>query len=484
MRRVLAIFFAVIMVVGVGSASAQSRTSYFMEGSYFRNNMNPALAPTRGYLALPISGIGVGINSNFLSVDNLFYQRDGGLVTALHGSVTPEEFLGRLSDVNLLGVDTEVNILSVGFHAGRTFWNFGVGANVNAQVSLSKDLFSFVKTLGNGTYDLASTAVDAQGYLNAYLGTSFPVCKWANVGIRAKFLVGIADAHVGFDQLTADVDSRSVVGTLRGNWRMNAIFLENQYVTPEGGYEVPQGYNMWDVNRMLQNMKSYGGAIDLGAEFRFFNDHLKVSAAVTDLGFIKWNAITNIGGQVNGGINFEGFDLEGDFAFDDWSFEPSASESYESYTSRLNCNLNVGVEYNILKNHIAFGLLSHTKFYKTTTLSELTASVNFRPTNWITATVSHTFLSGNRPGIFGAALNIHPAVLNIFVGMDYIDTNLVVGPKVGEMQLYLPRYAKSLNVYAGVGFNFGRAKYVREAAAQQRALRKAERNEQRQQSVK
>ena len=35
------------------NASAQLRTSYFMEGSYFRNELNPALAPTRGYIAIP-----------------------------------------------------------------------------------------------------------------------------------------------------------------------------------------------------------------------------------------------------------------------------------------------------------------------------------------------------------------------------------------------------------------------------------------------
>ena len=60
------------------NASAQLRTSYFMEGSYFRNELNPALAPTRGYIAIPaLSGVGVNLNSNILSVDNFLYKHNG-----------------------------------------------------------------------------------------------------------------------------------------------------------------------------------------------------------------------------------------------------------------------------------------------------------------------------------------------------------------------------------------------------------------------
>jgi hypothetical protein len=146
--------------------------------------------------------------------------------------------------------------------------------------------------------------------------------------------------------------------------------------------------------------------------------------------------------------------------------------SYNGYSTMLNCSINVGAEYNILNNHIAFGLLSHTEFYNNVTMSELTASVNFRATNWLTATVSHTFLNGNRPGIFGAALNIHPGGINLFVGADFIDTNWVKYtrdmPETGMTlplsmnTLYIPRYAKSLNIYFGLGFNFGRPKHLRE----------------------
>ena len=45
---------------GIATSSAQMRTSYFMEGSYFRTDMNAALAPTRGYIKVPFAG-GLGV---------------------------------------------------------------------------------------------------------------------------------------------------------------------------------------------------------------------------------------------------------------------------------------------------------------------------------------------------------------------------------------------------------------------------------------
>jgi hypothetical protein len=128
----------------------------------------------------------------------------------------------------------------------------------------------------------------------------------------------------------------------------------------------------------------------------------------------------------------------------------------------VNCSLNVGAEYNILNDHIAFGLLSHTKFCNAMTYSELIASVNFRPTNWITATFSHTFLNKNRPGIFGFALNVHPAGINFFAGLDFIGARWVNSPTINGVQFPLLRYMKSMNAYVGIGFNFARPRYFRD----------------------
>ena len=465
MRRIIILIVATIAFTG--GLFAQSRNSYFMEGSYFRNDLNPALAPTRGYLALPgMSGVGLNVSSNFVSIDNFLYQRDGQTVTALHGSVSANEFLGKLPSLGKLAVDAKVNILGVGFYAKKMYWTFGLNTNLSADMALSTDLFKALKRLGNGNYNLGNTALEANAYLDAYIGTSFRVHRNVNIGIKAKFLVGVATADAQFSKLSANVSSDVVSATMRGAWHANGIMLDNSEVKAGEQLPINQLFAFNDVNYMLDNADNFGVAFDIGTEVRLFNDHLKISAAVTDLGFIKWSPNNYVSGELNGDFNFKGINFESSEADMESNFEMMATEAdaKTKYETMLNISLNAGIEYNILNNHIAFGLLSHTKFCNTMTYTELTASLNFRPTNWLSATVSHTFLNSNRLGVFGAAINIHSAGLNLFVGLDYIDTNLVVGPKAGGSNIYLPRYQKSFNVYAGLGFNFGRPQFIKDAA--------------------
>ena len=98
-----------LALLSVEGLSAQMKTSYFMEGSYFRTEMNPALAPTRGYVALPfVSGFDFGLSGNVLSVDNFVYQTDKGLVTALNGAVSSDEFLSRLPEIGLESLKADI----------------------------------------------------------------------------------------------------------------------------------------------------------------------------------------------------------------------------------------------------------------------------------------------------------------------------------------------------------------------------------------
>lgn len=477
MKKILYSVLAVVALLVADIASAQSRTSYFMEGSYFRTELNPALTPTRGYLALPfIGGLGVNWNSNYLSVDNFIYRKNNQLVTALNGAVSPSEFLNRLPNTGIIHTKEDINLLSFGFYTqcGKksVYWTFGLGLHLNAVNTMSKDLFTVLKTLGNGEYDLGDTYAEATVHSDVYLGAAFPITDWLTMGTRAKFILGMFNAGADFNHLAANVGTDGIDGKLHGDWRANGVLFRNEYIK-DGKYTGPMDVTPDTINLFLDNVKSYGFAVDLGLEARLFDDTLKLSAGVVDLGFIRWANVTHIGGQVDGYFTFKGVDVE-----TSEPMEPVGGidtdnifglEKYNGYTTSLACSLNVGAEYNILNNHIAFGLLSHTQFLSKAAYSDLTVSANFRPMNWLTLTLSHTFLNHNRPGVFGAALNFHPAGLNLYIGLDYIDTNLVTYTNEAFAEgalgrtLYIPRYAKSLNLNFGLGFNFGRPKHLKEA---------------------
>ncbi len=459
MKRLIYITLCVVAsMIGV-NGSAQILSSYFMEGSYFRNELNPALAPTRGYVALPaMSGVGVNLNNNFLSVSNFYYKNGSEVVTALHESVSADKFLRRLPNTGKSAVNANVNVLGAGFYTKRSFWNFGINLRTNNDFALSKDVFKVLKSLGNGYYDLKKTSLSSNTYTELYVGNSRKIIDLGygrlTAGAKLKVLVGLMNFSAEFDKMYADVSADNVSGYMQGSIRANGLIFDPSNVV--AGDEFSDEFINEDIGTMLNNFKNFGVGIDLGAEMTLLDEHLRVSAAITDLGFIKWSPDTHVEAETNANFFFKGVNFETGEA-------DSAGEANlcmkdvadRGYATRLNCGLNLGAEYNVLEDHIGFGLLSHTEFCQTATISELTASVNFRPAGWFSATLSHTLLNRNRLGVFGFAMNLHPAGFNFFVGADYLPLKMV---KYDEIPV--PYNAKSLNLYMGIGFNLGRAKYI------------------------
>ena len=446
----------VAVLGGFITASAQMRTAYFMEGSYFRTDMNAALAPTRGYIKLPaIGGLGVDFGNNYFSVNNLLYKKNGGIYTFMYSGVSADEFLGKLSDKGKLSVNLNMPILGFGAHTKKLFWSFGLNVRSNTEITLSKDMFAVLKNLSNGYYDLGDTHISNREYIEAALGFAIPIKKFMTFGFRVKGLVGIADLSMKMDKMYLDVNENAVRAELIGGIRANCPILSSQYAV--GSEFSVEEIMQQDMMKALTNIKSWGLGADIGFEFRFLEDHLKVSVGASDIGFIKWYGNSTVNAEGNANFSYEGFDLTTSEAKIDGGFNASMAKSEGSYTTRLTCSLNAGVEYNILNNWIAFGLLSHTEFCQNFTRSELTASVNFRIMRWLSTSFSHTFFNGNQPGVLGWALNLHPAGLNIFLGADFIDTRFAVY----NQTIPIPKMMTSANIYVGVGFNLGKAKYMR-----------------------
>ena len=457
MKRINKIVIVCVAVFGFFvTASAQMRTAYFMEGSYFRTDMNAALAPTRGYIKLPaIGGLGVDFGNNYFSVNNLFYKKDGGIYTFMHNGVSADEFLGKLGNKGKLSVNLNTSILGFGAHTKKLFWSFGLNLRSNTEITLSKDMFAALKNLSNGYYDLGDTHISNREYIEAALGFAIPIKDFMTFGFRAKGLVGIADLSMKMDKMYLDINENSVRAELMGGIRGNCPMFTPNYVV--GSEFSVDGIMQQDIMQALKNIKSWGLGLDFGFEFRFLDDHLKVSVGVNDLGFIKWYGNTTINAEGKAHFTYEGFNLTTNEAKMDGGFEAVMAQPEGSYTTRLSCSLNGGVEYNILNNWIAFGVLSHTEFCQNFTRTELTASVNFRIMRWLSTSFSHTFLNGNQPGVLGWALNIHPTGFNLFLGADFIDTRFAVY----NQKIPVPKMMTSANVYVGVGFNLGKAKYMK-----------------------
>jgi hypothetical protein len=301
---------------------------------------------------------------------------------------------------------------------------------------------------------------------NTITASPFAIAGWVNVS-----------SYSAEKQVKNEVPSEpEQTLDINGDWKANCPVLDNRSLEDvNADVEFSNLVCVDDMAYLKQNLNNFGAAIDLGAEFRLLNNHLKLSAAVTDLGIIKWAATSHLGGSASATYEFAGVNVSTDGVNTDNILGGEGINKdniinkgkYNGYAERLAYSINVGAEYNMLKNMIAFGIFSQTKFYKTAPYSELTASVNLRPTSWLSATVSHTVavsknpFNGNNMGVFGAAINFHPAMINFYLGIDFIDTNYVSLGNVKGIDLLFPRNAQSLNLYMGMAFNFGRPKHLK-----------------------
>ena len=427
-----------------------------MEGSYFRTDMNPALTPTRGYIALPaLSGFSAGQYSNYNSYENMYYLGENGYINALDSTVPANEFLVKLPETCVQSLRGDLGLFKLGFYTlNNTFINFGANLRVEYNYVIPKSFYKMMKGAYENSIDVNGMNVDLTGYIETYAGAAFRVGENLTIGARFKFLIGLINGSYDVNKMNAENGKY----TISGNIKVNSIEYDSSKYNSTTN---PDDIIMNDTQEFVwNNLHSFGGAIDLGAEMRLLENKLKLSAAVTDLGIIKWSADTQMAGELhleaNEKIDF--FQTLSDSSFD-------MPEKFSDYTTRLTANLNLGAEYNFLGNHFAVGALSHTRFYRNAVATEFTTSFNVRPTNWITLTASHTFLNGNTPGIYGAAVNIHPRAVNIFFGMDYIGSkkNYVdefTPTTMSELDQFMSPKATSYNFFVGVGFNFGRPDFL------------------------
>lgn len=145
MKKLLYTLAAVLVCTG---AAAQNPTLYFMEGVPLRSQMNPALAPQRGYFNIPVlGGLAVTAGGN-TSLDHLLFRRDGRLVTLLSPSVSSADALSDLHSKNLVNADIRVNLLGFGAYTAnrKHFWSFDLNLRTSVSTQFPYELFHFFKT--------------------------------------------------------------------------------------------------------------------------------------------------------------------------------------------------------------------------------------------------------------------------------------------------------------------------------------------------
>ena len=453
MKKPYILIAAALLATG---AAAQNPSAYFMEGSTFRSQFNPAFAPLRGYVNIPVlGGVQVGMAGN-LALDNILYPRDGKLVTLLDSSVPASEALGNLKTDNLLGVDFRMNVIGFGAFTKnhKNFWSFDLNVRVNEDANLPYSLFEFIKLGKEGQIRNFGTSMDA--YLEAAFSYSFPLMDdRLYVGVRGKFLAGLARAKMTYDRF--DVSLR------HDRW---AVSTQGTIDVTAAGAEIdmPANGDIFEIGDIDINPTKPAGdgfAVDLGATYDIL-PNLQASLAVNDLGFISWSKKNSISGTSTQETEFTGVTVPDDgtepapdFDFEMLKFNPTDGKSA---SKMLRASINAGLEYEVWRHKVGIGLLYTARFWEYKTLHNITGSVNFHPVRWFTLTGSYSVID-NRGGAVGLALNLCPSWINFFIA-----TDMLVSKHTPQ---WIPVKQSTMNVTLGLGVPIGKrshriSAYVRE----------------------
>ena len=502
--KIIGVFF--MMLICTLSANAQFlRTSYFMEGTHYRQQLNPALTPTKGYFNLPVIGaVNATVGSTSLGYQDIIDIIDDG-----DDFYTKPDFMNRLKDNNKLNVNFSTEILSAGWYKGKNFWSFNIGLRTDIGANLTKNMFTFLNEMEtveenwrNSNYDISGQQLNINAYTEIGLGLSRQINSRLTVGARVKALLGIGNMELKLNRvaMSANLPSDQQINQWSSESYWNSMTpsqaaqaaqelkdkFNNYHANLTVGAELKSSFKGlelqeeegkdyvtdFDFDSGKLGIAGYGFGIDLGASYKIL-DNLTVSASVLDLGFISWsksstkiasanpdpidikgstyanmvdpnnpNTVMNAVNQLqNDAQGYMDRVTNGD-VLDYDMLQLEVSDAKESRKSRLASTLVLGAEYGFFNNKLAVGVLSTTRFVQPDALTELTFSANYRPKSWFNVALSYSAIQSAGKS-FGLGLKLGP----LFVGTDY---------------MFLGKNSNSVNGFVGVSIPLGGRKASKE----------------------
>jgi len=433
---------AVLMTATATTITAQELNSaYFTQDFKYRHDLNPAFGNDQGYVAIPILGnLSLRMQGNFGVGDMLFQNPTTGNYdrTFMHPEVSYDDAMaGFNSGSNRLAAELGLTLLSVGFKGFGGYNTIEVRENTRASIQLPYELFDFAKNTQNKNYQFDDIGVNAMSYAELALGHSRQITRDLRVGAKLKVLLGVARADLAIEGMQANLQGDQWLitsGKAQGEINMKGIVIPDKTDEYKDGTKYTHA-DLGDIDIDGGGISGFGLGIDLGAEYRII-DGLKVSAAVTDLGYINWSNDILLT-QINGTFKFNGFHdlaVKNESAPAGSTFDEQADAYSDqlsdfvnlknhgdqgSKSSSLAATANVGVEYQLpMYKALSFGLLGQHHFNGDYSWTEGRLSANWAPLNWLNGGVN--FAMSTYSTSFGWILNIHPKKFNIFIGMDHI----------------------------------------------------------------
>ena len=428
---------ALTMAAAILPTSAQElRTSYFMETSNYRHQMNPALLDSP-YVGLLFSNINIGMTGNIGAKQFIFdtnglpgYTGNYRYTTFMDPNVDAKTFLNKLHDKNRFDLYLNYNLFSVGFKAWGGVNLLELNLRSNTNLTLPKGLFEFAKTAGEKEhYEFGGLGMRTQNYMELALGHSRDINKQWRVGGKLKFLIGAAYADFTADNVTLDMTEDA--WRIQSNAQVKASLLKSDVIHEDPSKNSADGRpRVKELDNFGFSLPGFGMALDLGVTYKPI-ENLTLSAAITDLGFISWKNTHHASSQ--GDYTFDGFDniyIGGDEEHTediDDQFDQIGDDLEEMFsvyddgtktaTQALAATLNVGAEYKLpAYDKLKFGFLYTSRIHGKYSWHQGMLNVGVRPVKWFECNVNGAVTSTGVTA--GGMLSLKAPHFNFYIAAD------------------------------------------------------------------
>ncbi len=429
MKKILiSIATITMLLLFINSESfGQDQTLYNMTNLRLSMNNNPARQhKCNVFIGLPV------LSSTYLDVVNTgFTYKDLFSAETAEGKFDFEvdQFYNSLSSVNHLNLENQLSIFNVGFWVKDYQVTLDMTNKTVQRFSYPQSVFN----IKDGNYyedgsslNLSNFGEDFSNYNEIGLAVSKEVIPGLTVGVKLKYLVGIANFttkkfDLDWETSTEDASNYAYTYTTKFDFRTSSMMPIEPIYNENGIPDSLAGTDEFDdfspTTSAIMSMvfqKNRGLGVDIGVVYNL-NNMFEFSASVVDLGYIRWKNNALIATTEESEFDFTGADANkyapvglGIFStFEDTDLRQVAIDSFvndmldtlislsnpnfenKAYTTSLSTKMYFGANYSPV-SWFDIGLLYRGYFYKNKLHSAFTTSANINLWKGWSYSLAHT----------------------------------------------------------------------------------------------
>jgi len=299
--------------------------------------------------------------------------------------------------------------------------------------------------------DFSGLGVDLVSYAEIAAGFSTEIIPGLTVGGKIKRLFGSAGVHSQKTDLMLETAQDDYTLAARANMNVRVAYPLDIQRNENGEFDGLEFLEPDPINDLVFN-KNGGFAFDVGATYKL-DDRFDFSAAIVDLGGIKWKNNT-YEFKLNGLYEFDGINAspneEGQIEIDDEInnipdtleaiFNPEVNEGGE-YVSMLPTKIFLNANYRLTES-VSFSVLNRNLIYDGGLHPELTLGAEISPSNWFTAKLTYSMMNRSYNNL-GLGLGIRGSVFQFYILQDNISA------------LLWPEHSRAYTLRLGLNITWG-----------------------------